>query len=216
MRLTLLIAAFVLVLIGSFLIAGDAIDSLVGMDASFAEGLEHLRGMGPWAAAAIAGLLVADVLLPVPATPLFTALGALYGTLVGGAIGASASIVAGLSAYGLTRVLGDRGARWLLGERDLARLRRFLDRAGTPTVIASRWLPILPETVACLAGLASMPLGRFLPALAIGTVPMTFAFAAIGAGLADRPATAFAVALAISALLWPAAVWVRRAAGDRR
>jgi len=209
MRLALLISAFVLALIGSFLLAGEAIESLVGMDASFEEGLAHLRGMGPWAGVTIASLLIADVLLPVPATPLFTALGALYGTIVGGAVGAASSIVAGLAAYCLTRLLGDRGARWLLGDRDLERLRRFLDRAGTPTVIASRWLPILPETVACLAGLAPMPFGRFMLALTIGTVPMTFAFAAIGAGLADRPATAMAVALALSALLWPLAVWAQ-------
>ena len=54
-----------------------------------------------------------------------------------------------------------------------------------------------------LAGLAGMPLGRFTAALAVGSVPTTFAFAPIGAGWADQAILAVAVSYVLPILLLP-------------
>ncbi len=126
------------------------------------------------------GLLVSDLVLPVPATGVMAALGVLYGPVRGGLIGAVGSILSGSIAYGLCRLLGRRAAVKLAGEKDLARAEGFFDSAGGWAVALSRWLPVLPEAVACLAGLARMRALSFFIALACGSIPMAFAFAALG------------------------------------
>ncbi len=69
-------------------------------------------------------------------------------------------------------------------------------------VVLSRWLPLMPEVVACLAGLSGMPFRRFLVALACGSVPLGFAFAAIGATGREAPWVALAVSAGLPPVLW--------------
>jgi hypothetical protein len=57
---------------------------------------------------------------------------------------------------------------------------------------------------------AGMPMGEFTAALAIGSVPTAFAFAAIDAGWADRPILALAVSYVLPTLLLPVALYVKR------
>jgi membrane protein DedA with SNARE-associated domain len=47
-------------------------------------------------------------------------------------------------------------------------------------VAMSRWLPVVSEVVACLAGLSKMPFPMFLAALICGSVPLGFLFSTIG------------------------------------
>lgn len=157
------------------------------------------------------GLLVSDVILPVPGTVVMSALGWVYGWWLGGLLAAAGSFCAGSAAYGLCRLLGERGARFLLGEKDLERGRKWFESGGGLLVAVSRSLPILPEIVACTAGLVGMPWRRFAPALACGCLPMGFIFAAIGAAGREAPSGALAASLVLPALLW----WVARLAGKR-
>jgi hypothetical protein len=48
-----------------------------------------------------------------------------------------------------------------------------------------------------------MPIGTFTAALTVGSVPTAFAFAAIGAGWADRPILALAVSCLLPVILLP-------------
>lgn len=206
MRLGILIGLFFACAIGAYLLWGSHLERALADDRA----IEGLRSLGAAGAGAIIGLLVADVLLPIPTTPLLTLCGSLYGALLGGLVGATGSIAAGATAFWLCRALGDRGATWILGDRDLGRLRRWFDRHGGMAVALSRWLPMLPEMVAALAGLARMPWPTFATALVVGSVPMAFAFAALGAGLSTRPLLATLVAAIAPAIAWP---FVRRAIG---
>jgi uncharacterized membrane protein YdjX (TVP38/TMEM64 family) len=61
-----------------------------------------------------------------------------------------------------------------------------------------------------LAGLAGMPMRKFTVALTIGSVPTAFAFAAIGAGWADRPILALALSYVLPILLLPIALYLMR------
>jgi uncharacterized membrane protein YdjX (TVP38/TMEM64 family) len=61
-----------------------------------------------------------------------------------------------------------------------------------------------------LAGLAGMPIGRFTAALAVGSVPAAFAFAAIGAGWADQPIRALVASYVLPILLLPVALYLMR------
>jgi uncharacterized membrane protein YdjX (TVP38/TMEM64 family) len=137
-----------------------------------------------------------------------------YGALLGGTIGAAGSIASGLAAYGLCRALGPRAALKLVGAKDLERGQHVFRRAGGWVVALSRWLPILPEVISCLAGLTRMPFTRFALATACGSIPMAFTFAAVGAAGIDRPALALGLSAGAPVLLWSiAALLLRRHGG---
>ena len=201
MRLLFIFLFLTFLFASPLLFVGDALDRWFDGP----RGVEWLEGYGRWAWGVGIVLLCADLILPIPATGVMAALGILYGPVVGGLFAAIGSCTAGLIAYGVTRLLGKRAARFLVGQRDLARAERFFDRSGGWAVALSRWLPLLPEVVACLAGLARMPAGRFVVALICGALPMGLTFATIGAAGADRPVLAIAISIIAPALLWPIA-----------
>jgi uncharacterized membrane protein YdjX (TVP38/TMEM64 family) len=163
---------------------------------------ETLGGAGPLGCLVAWALLVADVVLPVPGTVVMSAAGWVYGAMIGGTVAATGTFLAGLAGYGLGRLFGERGARLLLGEKDLARARSWFSRSGGWVVCLSRALPLLPEAVACTAGLVRMPFRRFCAALACGSVPMGFVFAAIGASGHDCPGLAIGLSLLLPVALW--------------
>jgi membrane protein DedA with SNARE-associated domain len=100
--------------------------------------------------------------------------------------------------------------RWL-GERDFERGRKLFSRNGALVVAVSRALPILPEVLACMAGLLRMPFRKFLLALACGSVPMGFLFAWIGTVGVEYPGWGLAFSLGVPAVLWGSvAIWERR------
>ncbi|MEO1493864.1 MAG: hypothetical protein AAFV19_17055 [Pseudomonadota bacterium] len=73
-----------------FLIWGHQVEAVLSVDGT----VTWLRGTG-WAWAAGLALIVSDVVLPVPSTAVMAALGIIYGPVLGGAISAMASILAG-------------------------------------------------------------------------------------------------------------------------
>ena len=184
--------------IGPWLIWGEAFErsfSLVGT-------LTWLRELGPWAAAAGVGLLVADIALPIPSTIVMSALGATYGFWVGGLLSILGSMLAGLTAYGLARWAGRPAAIWIAGEDSLVRTEELFARGGAWLVLTSRWLPILPEAVACLAGLARMPFRTFFWALMVGSVPLGLTFAWVGTLTEDREGLALALSAGLPIGAW--------------
>lgn len=202
MRLFLIVLALAALFALPLAIFGDRFDSALEGPAA----VSWLKSYGmEWAWAVAIGLIVADLVLPVPATAVMAALGILYGPVTGGLLGAGGSMLAGAGAYSLARLLGRRGALLLVGARDLVRARQFFLRAGGYAIAFSRALPLLAEVIACLAGLAGMPLRRFLVALACGSLPMGLAFAWLGHHGADRPSVAVAISAILPLLLWPVA-----------
>ena len=158
-----------------------------------------------WAWLAGIGLLLADLLLPIPGTIVMSALGAVYGFWLGGVFASAGSMLAGMFGYGVGRFFNERTARKWLGEKDFERGERLFARRGGWVVAMSRALPILPEVLACMAGLLRMPFKKFMLAMACGSVPMGFLFAWIGTlGRAD-PAWGLAFSLGVPAILWGAA-----------
>jgi uncharacterized membrane protein YdjX (TVP38/TMEM64 family) len=161
-----------------------------------------IRGWGPWGWCAVIGLLVSDLFLPIPATPVMSASGFIYGTALGGLLNALGSFAAGLAGYGLCRSLGKGIAVKLAGKRELADHQTLFQRSGPWLVAASRWLPVLPEVVSCLAGLTRMPFPIFAASLACGALPMGFVYAAIGAAGHDDPKLALLLSIVVPPLLW--------------
>lgn len=166
--------------------------------------IEWIRGWGRWGWLAVIGLLMSDLFLPLPATAVMSAAGYLYGTLVGGIVSAAGSFAAGMTGYGLCRAFGQKIALRLAGEKELAEHHTLFQRSGPWLVAASRWLPLLPEVISCLAGLTRMPLRTFAIALACGAIPMGFVYAAIGATGHGNPKLALGLSVLIPPVLWAA------------
>jgi uncharacterized membrane protein YdjX (TVP38/TMEM64 family) len=168
--------------------------------------LEGARGWmeqyGRWAWLAGIALLVADIVLPIPSTVVMSALGWMYGWWWGGWICTAGSMLSGIVAYVMCRVLGRPAARWIAGEDGLARGEELFAKGGGWLVALSRWTPVLPEAVACLAGIVRMPWRTFLVALTCGSLPLGFAFASIGHIGQDRPGLALLLSGAVPVLLW--------------
>lgn len=170
----------------------------------------RLRGVGAFAWLAGIALLVADLFLPIPGTAVMSGLGLIYGPLVGGAVSALGSFLAGMLAYGLCRGFGHGVALKLAGAADLEKGEHLFARSGGWMVALSRCLPLLPEVIACLAGLARMPVRKFTIALACGALPVGFVFAGIGTLGQERPGLAIGLSLAIPPVLWLLALQLMR------
>ena len=169
-----------------------------------------LRAQGAWAWLAGIGLLVGDLALPIPSTIVMSALGVIYGALMGGVLAGAGSMLSGVVAYGLSRWAGRPMAVRFAGEEGLARTEALFARSGAWLVLTSRWLPVLPEAVACLAGLARMPFRTFFAALAVGSLPMGFAFATIGALARDQETLAVALSIILPVAAWMVGRRLRR------
>jgi membrane protein DedA with SNARE-associated domain len=100
----------------------------------------------------------------------------------------------------------------ILGTKGLSQGETLFRRTGGWIVVLSRWLPVFPEVVACMAGLTRMPMAAFMLALACGSVPLSFAFAAVGSAGVAHPGLALAVSAGAPPLLW----LLVRPAFDRR
>jgi len=161
-----------------------------------------IEGAGSWAWAAGMGLLAADLLLPVPGTVVMSALGWIYGSLVGGLFATAGTIVAGLCGYGIGRLIGERAARKILGDADFEKGKQLFAGGGGWMIALSRALPILPEALSCTAGLVRMPFSRFAISLACGSLPVGFLFAWIGAVGRETPAWALIFSIGVPAVLW--------------
>ncbi len=174
-----------------------------------------LDSLGSWAWVAAVLLIVADIFLPIPTTMVITMMGNRYGWLAGGLIGTLGSFSAGVIAYGLTRMLGHRFARWLLRD-ELDRARHFFDHSGSFAVACSRWLPLLPEAISCMAGLARMPFGKYCVALLCGAVPMCFAYSALSQISEDQTLPLIISVIMPVPIWWVAGKLLHRRATERK
>ena len=198
MRLLWIILGLLLLLLFPCGLWGDLFTRWFTGDA----GIAWLRTWGVWSWAVVLALLIGDLFLPIPATPIMSAAGYLFGVYVGGLLSAVGSFLSGMLAYGICRRFGRSAAARFAGAPELDRGEVLFARHGLWLVALSRWLPLLPEVVSCLAGLARMPFRRFAAALACGSVPMGFAYAAIGAAGRDRPQLALALSAILPVILW--------------
>ncbi len=198
-RLALIFLILAILVLVPFLLLGDRIETWMSMDNTVAT----LRSTGAWAWAAGIGLLVVDLFLPILGTVVMSALGLIYGPIVGGALASIGSMASGLLAYGLCRSLGRGIAEKIAGPKGLAEGERlFAGELGGWTIALSRWMPLLPEIMTCMAGLSRMPLRRFVVALGCGSVPLGFTFAAIGAAGVERPLLTLILSACLPPLIW--------------
>ncbi len=197
-RLLLLFVGLAILLLIPFLIWGDLFESWFTRRGT----VEWLRTYGTWAWLPALLLLVGDLVLPVPGTVVMSAIGFVYGPLVGGLISALGAVLAGMVGYGLCRSLGRSAALVLLDEDELADGEQLFRNSGGWIVAISRWLPLLSETIACMAGLTRMPFLKFTIALVCGSIPLGFTFAVIGYAGVEYPLLAILLSAGLPPVFW--------------
>lgn len=148
------------------------------------EGLSSvIENVGPLAVVVL--LAVAVVVSPIPSGPIAMAAGAMLGPFVGGALTALGALLGALIAFSLSRGLGYRPlsasnlplADWITRPRQESKL-AFI-------VLVSRLIPFISfDAVSYVAGLTTIRVRNFALATAVGVLPASFAFAALGAGMA--------------------------------
>jgi uncharacterized membrane protein YdjX (TVP38/TMEM64 family) len=149
------------------------------------------------------GLLVADVVLPVPSSLVMVAHGALFGVLGGTLLSLVGSMGAALFGF----LIGRRGGRWLervVTHEERARADDLLRRWGALAIIVTRPVPLLAETVAIMAGASSMGWGRVALAALAGSIPPALLYALAGAAVANFQSTAlmFGFVLLVAGFFW--------------
>lgn len=185
-------AVFAAALASLFLVAGEV------------DALSHLEGKSRIAAAATsAALLAVDLFLPVPASLVMTFNGTLFSVLPGAAVSLTGLLGGALLGYALTRRFGRRLVRWIAGEEGVAAVAPFFARHAILAIVITRPVPLVAETITCMAGAADMPLGRFVLAQVLGCLPLALAYAWIGrsAGATGTLPTAILVAVMVPAVM---------------
>src|SRR5437763_10869108 len=119
-------------------------------------GIPLLTDPTPWmqhggvlAASLGVGLLIADVLLPVPSSLVMVAHGALFGVVIGTLLSLLGSVGAALFGF----AIGRRGGRLLtrvVSPEERARADYLLGRWGSLAIVVTRPIPVLAETVAIM------------------------------------------------------------------
>jgi uncharacterized membrane protein YdjX (TVP38/TMEM64 family) len=177
----------------------------------------QLRGAGLAAAALGVGLLVADVVLPVPSSLVMIAHGAVFGA----GLGALLSLVGGVGATLVGFGLGRRGGALLtrfVSPQERATADRLLQRWGALAIIVTRPVPLLAETVAVLAGASSLGWGKVTLAALAGTAAPAVIYALAGAAPAGagNGSLVLIVVIGIGSIAWLAERGVGRVLGWRR
>jgi len=125
-----------------------------------------------WISPAIAGLLAADIFLPVPSSILSTASGAMLGCVLG-----SVTNFAGMT---LGCWLGYRTGQIARQSAD-EKLKELWGRYGEWTLILTRAVPVLAEAAVLFAGMTAMPFRRFLLLTSLANAGIGMLYAAVGA-----------------------------------
>ncbi|GAB3038349.1 hypothetical protein GCM10011376_35740 [Nocardioides flavus (ex Wang et al. 2016)] len=142
---------------------------------------ERVDAAGPWGAAVFVAGYAVLCLLPAPKALLTALGGVLFGLWLGALLSWIAALTGAAAAFGLGRALG-RDAVGRLTRGRAERADRLLADHGFGAVLAARLTPVLPFTVInYAAGLTGVRWRHYALGSALGMVPGSLAYAALGA-----------------------------------
>ena len=173
----------------------------------------HESPDGRWlVSGAVIGLLVVDIVLPIPSSIVMT----LSGRMLGFTLGGSVSFIGALMAA----LIGFFGCRWggwkvfekMVGSHDVDKVKQWFEDYGVIAIILSRPVPMLTEILSCLAGLSKVNPVTFIAATVLGTLPICFVYSWFGAAGEGGIMPAVWVSIAIPAIGWVFTKWVKKRA----
>lgn len=169
-----------LAVLAVFVAAGVVVAVVVGLPE-----VESLRAgiaaAGPAAPVLFVLLYAVATLAPLPKNVLSTVAGVLFGLVPGVVLVLLAALLGAAGAFGLGRLLGRGAVERFTGAR-VARVDELLRRRGLLAVIGVRLVPVVPFTaVNYAAGLTAVRIRDYALGTALGIIPGTIAFVALGA-----------------------------------
>jgi uncharacterized membrane protein YdjX (TVP38/TMEM64 family) len=133
----------------------------------------------------------------VPGPVLAGAAGLLFGTVLGTPVALCSAVLAAVSALLIGRHVAGRHVARVLPRR-VRRLDEFIERRGFLAVLYVRLLPGIPYTLVNYgAGLTSLRVRDMAAGTAVGALPRTFAYVALGGSLDDLDSPEAIVAIAM-------------------
>lgn len=149
---------------------------------------------GPVAPIAFVVLYALVTLAPLPKNVLSALAGAVFGFAYGSLLVYLAALVGAGAAFALGRALGRDAVESITGDR-VARVDELLSRRGLAAIIGARLIPVLPFTaINYSAGLTAIRFRDFGLGTAIGIIPGTLAYVALGTFAWDPTSWRFEVA----------------------
>jgi len=127
------------------------------------------------------GLYALASMTPAPASVMTIGAGALFGWGVGVPVAFCGALVGALAGFAMSRTLGRSTVEGLAGER-LARLDAMLRERGLLAVIGIRMVPLGPFAIVnATCGLTAVRARDYVAGTAIGLLPGSVTFVAVGA-----------------------------------
>ena len=168
------------------LIAGGLVWLLLGGELDTVQ--SAIAATGAWGPVVYVVLHVLLTLVPVSKNLLSGVAGALFGLAAGIAISWVASMLSALVGFAIARRLGRESVAEMTGPR-LARAEDVMRHQGVAAVIVARLTPVLPFTIVnYAAGVSAVSRRDFLVGTAVGIIPGTVGYAALGASAGSSPA----------------------------
>jgi uncharacterized membrane protein YdjX (TVP38/TMEM64 family) len=170
------------------------------------EDLMAPSGLAAWVGV---GLLVVDIVLPVPSSVVMLAHGALFGVVPGAALS-----MLGRTGNAVVGVLLGRGAGGLVGRRLArrsgaggARGTELIGRWGLAAVVLTRPVPVLAESTLVAAAAMGLAPAAVIGAAVVGALPEAVLYAVAGDVAASyaNGAIVFAAVIALAVGAWAAA-----------
>lgn len=136
---------------------------------------------GAWAPALFFALYVGLSLIPCPKGLLTAAGGALFGLWAGAGLSLVAALIGAVISFGLGRLLGREAVdRFIRGR--LARVDGLLTNRGLSAVLLVRLVPLVPYiAINYASGLSGVKFRHYTVGSALGMMPGSLAYAALGA-----------------------------------
>lgn len=170
---------------------------------------QTVEAAGPWAPLVYLLLHVVLTLVPVPKNLLAGVAGVLFGLEAGTTLSWLGSLLAAAVGFAVARRLGREAVASLTGPR-IDRVEDILEEQGLAAVVIARLTPFVPFTVVNYgAGVSPVAWRDYLAGTALGVLPGTVAYVALGAS-AGKDATTFLVAGMVAVLLFAVTLLVGR------
>jgi uncharacterized membrane protein YdjX (TVP38/TMEM64 family) len=177
----------------------------------------YVRGFGLWAPLiSLLLMLLQSVIAPLPGSIVAAANGVIFGVWLGTLLSWAGGMLGATASFWLARLLGQAAVERWFSRAHLERIEAIGEAHGFWLVLLARLTPLVSfDLISYLAGLSAISFGRFMLATAIGMLPGTFAWTALGHDLAQAQTTTWRLSLlavfAVVAAL--AGRWWRRYAG---
>lgn len=169
----------------------------------------RVAGAGLWGPALFFAFYVALALIPCPKALLTAAGGAVFGLWAGAGLSLAGALVGAIISFAVGRILGRETVDRLIRGR-LARVDELLSDHGLSAVLVVRLVPLVPFiAINYASGLSGVRFRHYVLGSAVGMVPGSLAYAALGA-YGTNPWGLAAAGSALVVLVAGGSWWARR------